>query len=729
MVGTLSLYLAFITGVVSFVLYILSVKKSNHCLNLARKVFYGHLIFTTLASFYLFFALITHKFQYSYVFYYSEKALEFKYLISAFWAGQEGTYLLWAFLGALICLLLIKQRIKGWEAAVLVPLMAIQVVLLFFLLVENPFAIVSPTPGDGFGLNPLLKNPWMVIHPPVVFLGYALLAVPYAFALAALWKKKFSEWVSLVLPWALSGWLTLGAGIIIGAYWAYRVLGWGGYWSWDPVENASLIPWLFAAALIHGLLLQKARNKMIKSNLLLAIFSFVLIIHATFLTRSGLVADFSVHSFSATPLNFYLGSFLFLSLAIGLIAFIIRVPAIKAVTTSYQKNEQLLNKSGMIKVGIGGFVLAGLLVLIGTLAPLFISLGGGSGSVEGSYYVQTTLPIALILTLLMAMSIILNWQEGKTQNNLLAPLLGSFAFTVSGLIFTYIYFVKDWLSLLIIGVSLFAMGTNLYVLIKKWLKQGFKATGAYWSHFGVAIIFIGILGSTSLSESEIAVLPQGVVQEALGYEITFLGREEAQGRMNFPLQVEQNNNSYQVEPQMYVVGRDNRQMREPAIIRYWWGDLYISPLDTQVGQRESIVYLERNETVRFGDVAVTFTGFQAPSHSEEGALEVGAHLIMTYQGEEYHVTPMLVNTVRGWDKEPIDVPGGGFLYLEGVIADEGVAIIHFVPLLGHGAANSLIIEISSRPLIIILFWGTIIMMAGTTLAVWRRFCLVNKALN
>lgn len=725
MAGTVSLYLSFVFGVLALFSYGMSIKGKERYLRLGRKALYGHFICTLIASGYLIYALLTHKFQYSYVFYYSEKALEFKYLLSAFWAGQEGTYLLWAFFGAFISLFLIRRKIKDWEAPVLMVMVVVQLILLFFLLMENPFSVLSPAPDDGYGLNPLLKNPWMVIHPPVVFLGYALLLVPYAFAMAALWKKNYQDWVSLVLPWAISGWLTLGAGIIIGAYWAYRVLGWGGYWSWDPVENASLIPWLLASALIHGLLLQIYRLKMPRSNIILAILTYVLVIHATFLTRSGLVADFSVHSFSATPLNFYLGLFLFVTLSIGVITFLIRLPAFKALPLQYQESEQIVTRGGMLKLSAIGFVAISVLVLVGTLAPLFTGFISGVGSVGSSFYVQTILPLALLMTLFLGFSVLLPWQPsvrvGKEVSKLKFPLI----FAVLGTIVAYYLEVREWLPLTVIAVALFALGANLIALISTWHKRGFLHTGAYWAHLGVAIVFIGILGSTGLSQSEIAVLPQGQTQEALGYTITYLGRQESEGRVLVPLEIEKGTTTYQVVPEMYVVGRESRQMREPGIIRYWWGDLYISPLDTQAGQRESIVYLERNETVRFGDVAITFTSFQAPQHSEQGVMEVGANLVMAYQGEEFNATAMMVNTVRGWDREPIDIPGGGFLYLEGVVADEGIAILHLVPYISHGAANSAVIEISSRPLILILFWGTLLLMGGTAVAAWRRF-IVEK---
>ena len=165
------------------------------------------------------------------------------------------------------------------------------------LVKQSPFRFLAEVPPDGSGLNPLLQDPWMVIHPPVMFAGFASLSVPFAFAIAALWTKRWDGWVIRAMPWALFTFVCLGTAILMGGYWAYKTLGWGGYWAWDPVENTSLVPWLATTALVHGMYLQKAREKHRKINIILAIFAFCTILYGTFLTRSGVLADFSVHSF------------------------------------------------------------------------------------------------------------------------------------------------------------------------------------------------------------------------------------------------------------------------------------------------------------------------------------------------------------------------------------------------------------------------------------------------
>src|SRR5262249_40016137 len=189
---------------------------------------------------------------------------------------------------------------------------------------QSPFRLPPPrAPADGVGLNPLLQDPWMVIHPPVMFLGFASLSVPFSFAIAALWKKRWDGWITRALPWALLTFLTLGTAILMGGYWAYKTLGWGGYWGWDPVENTSLVPWLFTTALVHGMFLQRSRNRHRKINLILASTAYAAILYGTFLTRSGVLADFSVHSFIDLGITGWLVGILgtFILLAVVMLAF------------------------------------------------------------------------------------------------------------------------------------------------------------------------------------------------------------------------------------------------------------------------------------------------------------------------------------------------------------------------------------------------------------------------
>jgi len=666
MLGNFAIYTALITIFLALWSYLFKSFGKDYLLKFGRKMFFLHTIALSVSTAYLFYSLIAQKFEYAYVYQFTDKTLEFRYVISAFWAGQEGTYLLWAILGAAIGLLLIKREGADWEGPLLVFVSAVQLVLVLFLVIQSPFREVIPNPTDGLGLNPLLKNPWMVIHPPLVFIGYALLLVPMAYALGAMWKKQYGNWVNRALPWTLLGWTFLGAGIIVGGYWAYRVLGWGGYWSWDPVENASLVPWLFGAALVHGMLVQKYRSGFKKTNIGLAITTYVFVIYATFLTRSGVLADFSVHAFSRTPVYLYLGIFLFLLTAGGAGFFFFRMKNIGSSSRGISEEEGFLSKTGFLALSVAGFSISGILIILGTSAPIFTGWFGPPSSVEESFYVQTNLPIALFLCLLLAGSVYLPWKKNNETGGFLKKLLTPLILSMAGGLVAIFLGVYSPLHLLIIVISLLAFWANVFPIVRIWRAKGFLYTGGYFSHLGVAIMLIGFLTSTALTQGETIFLTRGESQESLGYTLNFEGKEIIDEREYYRVLIDDGKKEHEVEPQVYYAGREPRRMREPAVLRYWWGDLYVSPLETQTDERERTLTLRRGETTRIGDLAVTFTSFQAPEHSEQGAMRVGANLVLSFEDQEIEATATMARLSWGWDREPVLAPGGGHLYLEGL---------------------------------------------------------------
>ena len=241
--------------------------------------------------------LARRDFRIEYVAQYSGLELPWYYQLAAFWAGQKGSFLIWLAVGGAARHPALPSAGERDEAPVMGVYLLTLLGLLFILVRENPFVMLDHAPVDGDGLNPLLQDNWMVIHPPIMFVGYALAAIPFAFAVAALWRREPGRWAARAFPWALAGFLVLGTAILMGGYWAYKTLGWGGYWGWDPVENASLIPWIFGTVLIHGLHLERAKRRYRRANHVLACLVYLAVLYGTFLTRSGVLADFSVHSF------------------------------------------------------------------------------------------------------------------------------------------------------------------------------------------------------------------------------------------------------------------------------------------------------------------------------------------------------------------------------------------------------------------------------------------------
>jgi cytochrome c-type biogenesis protein CcmF len=322
-------------GISSICYVLLHFNESNgSARNVARLGFIGFAATITVSSMLLMHAILNHEFVYSYIIRYSSRDLPLVYLISSFWAGQEGSFLLWVLLGAWLGIILMF-RARELEPQVMLIYNLNNLFLMVLLIKQSPFQMVPLAPSDGNGLNMLLQDPWMAIHPPIVFLGYAAYTIPFAYAISALWRRDYDVWIKPGLPWAIFAFVTLGAGIIIGGYWSYKVLGWGGYWGWDPVENASLLPWLSGMALMHGMILQKTQKKLRKTNFALAAFSFVLVIYCTFLTRSGVLANFSVHSFTDLGITGWLVLFMAVFIAVSLWLMVTRAKDITRLCTIF----------------------------------------------------------------------------------------------------------------------------------------------------------------------------------------------------------------------------------------------------------------------------------------------------------------------------------------------------------------------------------------------------------
>jgi cytochrome c-type biogenesis protein CcmF len=319
--GKLLVVLALVTALLSVLFYVRSGEGKTKERTLARSMFFIHAASVVGVFITLFFIIQKHYFEYAYAYEHSSMALPLRYMVSCFWEGQEGSFLLWIVWNALLGLVLIATA-KRWERGVVAIMALSQVVLTSMILGVNffdvytlgssPFELLREKMQapifssadyiknvvDGTGLNPLLQNYWMVIHPPTLFLGFALTIVPFAFAVTSLFEKEYRAWIKPALPWALVAGMVLGAGIVMGGFWAYESLSFGGYWAWDPVENASLVPWLLLISGIHLMLIKKVTNSSTIAAYTLVIATYIMVLYATFLTRSGVLGTTSVHSFT-----------------------------------------------------------------------------------------------------------------------------------------------------------------------------------------------------------------------------------------------------------------------------------------------------------------------------------------------------------------------------------------------------------------------------------------------
>ncbi|MBR4642846.1 MAG: cytochrome c biogenesis protein CcsA [Selenomonadaceae bacterium] len=351
--------------------------------------------FILAASLLLWILIFENDFSVEYVAAYSSSTMPTVYKISAFWAGQQGSFLLWLLVHAIAGAVLTFRRT---QAAALGIYFLLQSVLVLLVLAKSPFAENPAQVFEGVGLNPLLQDFWMAIHPPIIFVGYALLAVPFALSLGSLLTEASSKvWLEEARKWTLLAWSFLGAGIFIGGYWAYKVLGWGGYWGWDPVENSSLVPWLLAAVLLHLINLARKKSAVLSVAHVAATFTYALVIYGTFLTRSGILGDFSVHSFA--------GSNIGLSIALANALVLIGGLAIIFVKAKELPQGKMYDTHGeaafIILLSCLLIIFLAAIVWIGMSMPLLSQLFGEAASVDTDFYVKSTAPIALTLAALM----------------------------------------------------------------------------------------------------------------------------------------------------------------------------------------------------------------------------------------------------------------------------------------------------------------------------------------
>ncbi|MEM6336221.1 MAG: cytochrome c biogenesis protein CcsA, partial [Bacteroidota bacterium] len=408
------------------------------------------------ASGLLWYLLFTHDFSYYYVWKNTSLDLPPYYLISSLWAGQEGSFMVWMMFTGLtgwgvikygrhleapsmaviaFCQMFMISMIVGLQFGS-VPIGSDPFKLLTTHFPDAPFLQNGGTPPDGNGLNDLLKNPWMAIHPPTMFIGFALMIVPFAYAIAGLWTRDYSSWVKPALPWALFSAMMLGSGLLMGGYWAYVTLSFGGYWAWDPVENSSLVPWLIGVAAIHTMLAQKRSGQSYKASILLNIIAYMLVVYSTFLTRSGILGDISVHSFVDLGLN---NQLLLWILSMGAIGFGLYIKRYKELPTP-KKEPALLSREFMIFSGAMLLCAISLVIILGTSAPIFgrIFRDNPSG-VPIEFYNKWSLPITAVIAFLIGLGQLFWWNRMKVENVnkvLLWPLVASVAGTVLILVVT-----------------------------------------------------------------------------------------------------------------------------------------------------------------------------------------------------------------------------------------------------------------------------------------------------
>ncbi len=769
MIGEIFVKLAFTAVLVACGGYYYTFTRGNaRSLNVARYAYHtGAVLILSFCS-YLLYLILTHQFQYTYVWNYSSTDLPTPLLISTFYAGQEGSFSLWTLYTTIIGVALMGYCAKrGYESEVMFVWTMILSALLLMLLVKNPFELIWNTfpkdllrtgpigpdvtnfawvdqakgiwaqfPVEGKGLNPLLQNYWMVIHPQILFTGFTSMAVPYTFAVAGLLRRDYQSWVKVAKPWTVFGAATLGTGIILGGYWAYETLGWGGYWGWDPVENSSLIPWLVCVSSVHTMMSQRRSGTFVRTNFVLSILCFIMVLYSTFLTRSGVLGETSVHSFVSPGMWAYwiLLGFILLFGGFGfglLLRRMKEMPKIPVEHTIYSREFALF-------LGAFAICLAAVFITIGTSSPIITNiLKGKSSAVDTAFYVKTTLPLGIIIALLAGFGQLLWWKASTAESllkGMIYPLISTVLFT-AGLV---AYGVRD-VSMIIFSFSAaFALFVNILVGYRIFTGNPKYAGGAI-AHIGVALLFLGFVSSARYDDKQTVSLPQGQSTEILGgYTLTYIGeRPIDEERFGFDVQVQHGNEQYRVLPTMRISAKDNTMMRHPDILNMYTKDFYITPLsvETPDGKSgESIALLKGESKTLADDLKVTFVDFdfndmQKGKMLEGGAFTIGVELLVELNGKKEAVKALMKNSGR----EITYIPAKSSLSdVEFTIqkiqpnkeepAKSRVELSAADPqkISHQPKVETLVVEASIKPYINLVWMGTVTLVVGFILTIVRR---------
>ena len=593
-IGHYALILALVMAIVQGTMPLVGAARGDRAwMGVARPASQGQFVFVLVAFAALTYAYVVSDFSVVNVARNSHSAKPMLYKITGVWGNHEGSMLLWALILALFGAVLgtfgrnlppsLHARALGVQGLVGVAF------LLFLVIASNPFERMSPAPADGSGLNPLLQDPGLAFHPPFLYLGYVGFSMAFSFAIAALLEGRVDPaWARWVRPWTLAAWSFLTVGIALGSWWAYYELGWGGWWFWDPVENASFMPWLAGGALLHSAIVVEKRDALKSWTVLLAIIAFSLSLLGTFLVRSGVLT--SVHAFATDPARglFILG-ILIVTIGGSLALYAWRAPALRA-TGSFRP----VSREGGLVLNNVLLATATATVFTGTLYPLVLdSLGGAKISVGAPYFNATFIPIMTPLVIAMAIGPMLTWKRADIWDALSRLKWAVAAAVLAAGAALYFDDGRDFLAAMgvLLAVWLLA-GTLLEIteriklgrvsLAESWRRARHRPRSAYGmsvAHAGVAVVILGITASSAWQTEKIQYMKPGETVDLAGYTVTFKGVTKATGP------------NYRTDLGTFVVTRGDReiatlvgekrfypvqrqQTTEAAIHTTWLSDIY-----------------------------------------------------------------------------------------------------------------------------------------------------------
>ena len=702
---------------------------------------------------------VNDQFHYAYIWPRASVVTELKYKIAGIWSGQEGSFLLWGCMSAIFGLLAVRATgiYRRWFTVCFsFFLMALALILAY----ESPFRIDPVTweaarlggkalpliPLDGAGMTPSLQNYWVVIHPPTIFAGFGSLTVLFCWAMSAMLTGNAKDWAAMVRPWTLVSVAVLGLGLCMGGFWAYETLGWGGFWAWDPVENVSFVPWTFAAALVHGLIVQVTRGRWIATNLLLAGIPFVLFVYGTFMTRSGFLDDSSVHSFAEMNRSA-------LWILIGVMGF--SLIAFMAVWLSrglrLGKEARYAETEGVHREGAyrsSSLLLAalGVATAVGMSVPLIQALSGGKPKAVGEQSYHLILVWFFVpIMLLMAAGPFISWR-GLRMRELLSRLLNIFSISL-GVVGILMFIAKrsGWSSfsdpnatvlfpfglqvpqfpwmLFLIWLTAFACLANLWRIVEMW-KRGRSSIGAFIAHIGVATLMAGLIISRGFEQkSPIIFVRAGSPAPALDFVIDYQGKTDETNRYNrnnkLLFKVTGAGESFQAQPGQYYVPpkpteKEDDQMTWPYIHNTLWHDIYFTT--RELTSEGPPFPLTPGTSKLVNDVVIRYDRFEMKGPPGKKGTKMITYLTVTDQkGVSRSAKPYVEITDEGMT--PVPEPLDDFLFAVplGIRPDTKEAMIQlrYLP-------TAYAVQIFYKPMTILVWSGTAIMTFGGLLAAWNR---------
>lgn len=803
--GHFFIVLSMMASLLAVVAYFLSAQskipeQSRSWKKLGRIAFLTQ-VFSIFAIFTILFYIIhNHLFEYHYAWKHSSRSLEFKYLLACFWEGQEGSFLLWTLCHSVLGAILIK-RSGEWEAPVMSVLSLVQfalgtmvagIYIFGWKMGSNPFILLRDSgifdnaPGmhvnfdlsqpvrpdymntikDGNDLNPLLQNYWMVIHPPVLFMGFASTTIPFAFAIAGLWKKKFGEWTKPALPWALFSAAVFGVGIMMGGQWAYESLTFGGYWAWDPVENASLVPWMIMVSGIHTLLIFRHSGHSLRATYLFFILSFAFVLYSTFLTRSGILGEASVHAFTDLGMNVQLLTFLLGFVIPPLAFFFYRLKEIPSV----KQEENISSREFWMFIGSLVFFLSAIVIIFQTSTPVLNKvLGTTIAPPDDAEFAYNSIQVyvAIIVALLTAVSQYLKYKDTSRSyfwKKMLIPVL--ITLFLGGLFVIFGEINYDKKGPVFQGALWMAVISSIYTIVANaayiWLgiKGSLKLSGGSIAHVGFGMVLLGILISSSNKEvisnniggipaplaegenpRENLTLVKDMTANMGRYSLTYLG-DSAHPKKQlwfYKIRVKSidGKEDFILQPNAFVNYKGNEGlMANPDSRHYWDHDVftYITSIPNPEAKKDTASFKpyvrKAGDTIFYSKGFITLnTPIRRDSvprelFGEGGYLTELPLVVHAKTGSNYTLTSRLANAQNGIFAIPDTLHAEGLIIqLQQVNPDKSVEV-------GIKESDALLKYVTLKayrfPFILLLWAGVYITAIGILISMVRRIQLNRK---